>query len=183
MSAEREANPAVARMLQERSRLRGDKEPLADALPASRGRMALTEAQQVEIIQRVVEGTSMSTDLALEFGVHKSTISRVLRGPKAPSVPVVIKIDAGELGRRVSRGVAKATASGNRRGPKPKLSTEIQNAIGEAATFGKESLASLAQTYGVAPSTISRIVRSHRQSRSEHGSQSLEEMFHDIRKI
>ena len=182
MKAEQEANPAIALVLLERSSLRGDRAPSSEVVPKSRSRKALTEEQQLEIVRRVAAGTDLSTDLALEFGVHKSTVSRILRGFKAQSSSVVIKIDPSELNKRVAKGIAKAVAAGRRSGPKSKLSTTIQNEIGEAATLKKETLESLAQLHGVNPSTISRIVRKWRRKSLEE-SQSLEEMFRDISEI
>ena len=146
-----------------------------------KGRRALTISQEREVVERFYAGSDLPIDLAREYSVHKSTISRVLRAARAqfPSRPTPER-DTEEWRRRVNAGVALAMAAGRHAGSRRRLSSEVRETIVIEAAQGSASLSSIARKYGVNPETVRRLVHDRRVYPGPDNPQSLEEILEDL---
>lgn len=179
VKAELLANPDRIVAARGRAQSRSHAPTLAKVDPDRYGRRALTATQQQEVVERLYTGTDIGTDLAREFGVHKSTISRILRAAKTqfPFRPI-IEPDPLRRQNRIVDGIARAQADGRR--IKSKLSEDIQESILIAAVRDGASLISIAIKYDVNPSIIARIVNARRVRPPPDNPQSLEDIFSDL---
>lgn len=143
--------------------------------PDPRSRRALSDTQMQEVIERLYSGTDIGIDLAREFAVHPSTISRILHTAKAQNAFTSLATpDPLRRQKRVENGLAR------RAGRKSKVSEQHQEAILiEAITHGA-SFRSIALKYGVTPTTIARIVSARRIIVVPGKTQSLEEILSDV---
>ena len=146
-----------------------------------RGRRSLSVVQRKEIVERLYAGYAVAADLAREFDVHKSTISRVLSDARRQRPSEALpEIDREEWQRRVIVGVGRSIASGLHPASKLRLSPEIQRSLLNEYDLTGASFTSLGRAYGVAPSTAARLVRAHRVRPGPDKPQSLEEIMSDL---
>ena len=149
----------------------------------TQGRRALTSAQQDEVIELFYSGSSLATDLARRFGVHKSTISRILREAKAklPS-RAIPELNSSEWQRRVNAGVLEAIAAGRHPGARQALPIEIQQLIIVDSEKPGETFASIGRRYSVSASRVGRLVNSRRIRHGPNTPPSLIDIFSEMLK-
>lgn len=183
VKAERSANPQRITTVRSRAKQNGrDRQSANEVVHDDRqGRRALTAAQEQEVVERLYSGTDIGTDLALEFGVHKSTISRIFRAARAQfPARLIAEPDPMQRQRRVMEGVARAMAAGRRPGRKLKIPTEVQHVIVIEATKPGKSFTNIARKYGVDPSRVARLVSARQVNLGPTNPQSLEEILSDL---
>ena len=184
VQAERLANPQRVMALSSPAKLPTDEHRVTEKGLSGdrfRSRRALTTAQEREMIEQFYSGSELPTDLARKFGVHKSTVSRILRSAKedCPSRPIPPR-DPEEWQKRVNEGVARAMAAGRHPGSRLRLSDEIKEAIAIEVNKPGETSTSVAGKYGVSSSTVSRIIRERRIRLKPDSPQSLEEIIAEL---
>lgn len=146
-----------------------------------RSRRALTTEQEQDAVERLCSGAELAIDIAREFGVHKSTISRLWRAAKAQSGDhEVVGYDPVKLKARVAEGVARAAANGRLRGRKTKFSPEIQDKMVRDVYQNGAKYAELALEHNANLSTIRRLVRRRRLGSSADHELSLSQIFSEL---
>ena len=173
VKAELISNPmrSMARREYARSRVNPATDRSQDAsVGERRSRRALSSNDEADLIERYYASRCLPTDLAREFGVHKSTVSRILRSARErfPSRPAP-KRDSAEWQRRVDAGVALAMAAGRHPGSKIRLPEEKQEAILRQINGDGASFNSVGRMFGVSPTTVRRLVRARNRSIAADG--------------